>query len=58
MYDKAMPSEVQDIKAAMHKATDTVEQRRLQVKLSRLQHSLKRHEDRTLEMEVHLSHNS
>lgn len=52
MYDKAIPAEVKELQAAMRKASDVVEQRRMQVKLSRLQQSLKQHEDRSLELEV------
>lgn len=52
LYEKAIPTEVSELKAAMRKSTDASEQRRMQVKLSRLQQSLKQHEDRSLELEV------
>lgn len=47
-----MPAEVKELKAAMRKGSDLVEQRRLQVKLSRLQQTLQQHENRSLELEV------
>lgn len=52
LYEEAIPSEVKDLKAHMKKAKTPREKRQAQTKLSRLQETLKRHDDRRLEQQV------
>eukprot|EP00892_Ulva_mutabilis_P008706 jgi/Ulvmu1/6207/UM028_0063.1 len=52
IYDQSMPSEVKELKAAMHSVSSAGEHRQLQTKLSRLQQSMKLHQDRSLELQV------
>lgn len=52
LFHETMPVEVKELNAAMRNSTDARDHRQLQVKLSRLQQSLKQHEDRSLELQV------
>jgi cob(I)alamin adenosyltransferase len=55
LYEEAMPGEVKELKAAVKKANSETEKRRAQKQLSKIQQSLKVHEDRTLLQQVSCS---
>jgi hypothetical protein len=52
LYKEHIPFEIQELKGQLRKSQDVADRRRLQIRLSKLQQALKKHEEQELADEV------